>query len=160
MKRVFAIIGIIFSFILITGCTTSNTTKKYSVNGINVTMDDDFVEKENVSYTTYLLSDKAMFLALKEDFTTLSQIGIDNNSKLEDYANIIKKTNNLTNEFKKENNFMYTTYEKQINGKNYFYLAAVYKAKDAFWLVNFACVDKDKDKYMPKFIEWTKTVEF
>lgn len=160
MKKIFAIVTIMLGALIITGCSALETTKEYSANGVSVTMDEGFVQKENVAYTTYFLSDNAMFLALKEDFSSLSQIGLSENSSLKDYAEVIKTANNLENEFKEQDNFMYTTYESEVSGKEFFYLAAVYKTDDSFWLVNFACSSSDKDVYTKKFLEWAKTVKF
>ena len=48
----------------------------------------------------------------------------------------------------------------EMNGKNIYYLATVNKSEDAFWLIQFICSEKNKDKYKPKFLEWSKTVSF
>ena len=54
----------------------------------------------------------------------------------------------------------YFEYVKEMNGKNIYYLATVNKSEDAFWLIQFICSEKNKDKYKPKFLEWSKTVSF
>ena len=54
----------------------------------------------------------------------------------------------------------YFTYEKEVNGKKYFYLASVHKSTDAFYLVQYICLSKNKEKYEPKFLTWDKTVKF
>ena len=55
--------------------------------------------------------------------------------------------------------FAYFVYEKEVSGKEFYCTAVVYKADDAFWLVNFACEDKNKEEYSEKFIDWASTVE-
>ena len=54
----------------------------------------------------------------------------------------------------------YFSYEKEVNGKKYFYLASVHKSTDAFYLVQYICLSKNKEKYEPKFLTWDKTVKF
>ncbi len=145
---------------LLTGCALLNNTKTYTSNGISVTMDSGFYEKELVSQTVYLESKDAIFTALKEDYASLAAVNITKDSTLKDYTDIVKTVNGMTESFTEKDGLIYATYEKNVSGKDFFYLVTAYKTDDAFWLVNFACNKKDKAKFEPKFIEWAKTVEF
>lgn len=151
---------VLFAILLLTGCSLGKTTKTYSTNGISVTMDSGFYEKELVSQTVYLESQDAIFTALKEDFESLVGTTITSESTLKEYADVIKTGNNLTEDFIEKDGILYTTYEKEVSGKDFFYLVTVYKTNDAFWLINFASNAKDKAKFEPKFIEWAKTITF
>ncbi len=164
MKKYAKLICLGLLLFVVTGCSLSSlfkeSTKKYTVNGISVTMNDSFYEKDLVSQTAYLESQDAIFSALKEDFTELEVVGITKDSTLTDYAEAVKTANSFTGNIIEKDGLVYFTYEKDVSGKSFFYLASVYKADDAFWLVNFACESKNKDEFEPKFIEWAKTVEF
>ena len=55
--------------------------------------------------------------------------------------------------------FEYTFLNEELN-QTYTYFCVTFKAKDAFWLVQFACLEGKYDKYQEKFVEWAKTVSF
>ena len=71
-----------------------------------------------------------------------------------------KENNKADYELQKEDSLRYFTYEKEVSGKNYFYLSAVAKSNDSFWLLTFASDVKDRDKYEPLFKTWAKSVKF
>ncbi len=164
MKKIITTLSIVLTVLLLGGCTSTEVKKsdlvKYSSNGISINMPSGFTESEDVNFTVFMSSQKAMFTALKESFTVLEPIGLNSESSLAEYAEVLKKTNGFDNDFIKEGNFMYNTYTREVNNQTFFYVGVVYKSNDAFWLINFACLDEDKDTYKPKFIEWAKTVEF
>lgn len=162
MKKYLKYFSLLLVGVLLTGCAFLEDEKTYEVNGIKITMANDMVEKDLVSQTAYLEGDEVIFTALKESFTDLSQVGITEESALKDYANLILTGNKLDSKVIEDdtNNVTYFTYEKEISGKDFYYLASVYKANDAFWLVNFACEKKNADEYKDKFLKWASTVEF
>lgn len=161
MKKYLKYFSLLLVGVLLTGCAFLEDEKTYEVNGIKITMANDMVEKDLVSQTAYLEGDEVIFTALKESFTDLSQVGITEESTLKDYANLILTGNKLDSKVIEDaNNVTYFTYEKEISGKDFYYLASVYKANDAFWLVNFACEKKNVNEYKDKFLKWASTVEF
>ena len=106
-RIILGIFAVVFCFFL-AGCEFNVGEKKYSVNGINVTLEDGLVETDIVSQTVYLKGIDMEFTALKESFTDLEKVNITSENSLEDYASS----------------------------------------------------EKNKDKYKPKFLEWSKTVSF
>ena len=99
-------------------------------------------------------------MGLKENFTDLETIGINSESTEDDYASAVLENNKADYELQKEDSLRYFTYEKEVSGKNYFYLSAVAKSNDSFWLLTFASDVKDRDKYEPLFKTWAKSVKF
>ena len=81
---------------------------------------------------------------------------------LEQYGNLVLKNNNLSAS-ELQNLDGLTEFEYEFTNPNtkdtYTYFSFVYKADDAFWLVQFACDVKDYNEYKPYFIEWAKTVD-
>lgn len=166
VKTVVSIIaGVIAFFIAYMGVTEITNkeanTKKYSSNGFNITLPDNFYEKDLASVTTYLESEKVIVTALKEEFSILGTAGISEDSSLDDYAEAVAKNNNLTIDLKEINNtdYKYFTYERTNSGKTFYYMGVVLKSNDSFWLVNFACEKKNKDEYHDKFVNWAKTIK-
>ena len=143
MKKYAQLVCLSLILFLVAGCSLSSlfkeSTKKYTVNGISVTMNDSFYEKDLVSQTAYLESQEAIFTALKEEFTELEAAGINKDATLKDYAEAVKNANSFTGDIIEKDGLVYFTYEKDVSGKSFFYLATVYKTDDAFWLINFAC---------------------
>lgn len=151
-------IFLIFIFCLfLTGC---NNTKTYTSHGMSIEMPKGFYEKSLASTTVYFESQTAIVTGLKETFSTLSQVGLDKNSSLQDYLKLVLKNNNKDESLKEDGDLVYFTYESNVSGKDFFYTAVGYKASDSFWLFNFACVADNKDIYASKFLDWAKTVKF
>ena len=142
------------------GCQSTVSDKTYTSHGLTITMNDGFTEKELVNATVYYLSNDAIFMGLKENFTDLETIGINSESTEDDYASAVLENNKADYELQKEDSLRYFTYEKEVSGKNYFYLSAVAKSNDSFWLLTFASDVKDRDKYEPLFNTWAKSVKF
>lgn len=159
-KRIGIIVLMMFTLIL-GGCFNSEVKQKdYSSHGFNIKMDDGMTEKDLATATATYMSDKVVVTALKEEFTLLEAIDIDEKSSIEDYAEAVIKNNKADYELKEKDGINYFEYEKTVSGKDYYYYAVVYKSDDAFWLVNFACEKNNKSEYQEKFFEWAKTVTF
>ena len=158
MKRLGIYILVIFTFcMLLTGC---NKTKTYTSHGMSIDLPIGFYEKSLASATVYLESQTAIITGLKETYTTLSQVGLDDSSSLTDYLELVLENNQKTESLKEDDNLVYFTYEATVNDKNFFYTTVGYKTSDGFWLFNFACEVENKDIYASKFLEWAKTVKF
>lgn len=71
-RIILGIFAVVFCFFL-AGCEFNVGEKKYSVNGINVTLEDGLVETDIVSQTVYLKGIDMEFTALKESFTDLEK---------------------------------------------------------------------------------------
>ena len=160
------IVGVIAFIVAFVGITQINNktiekTKKYSSNGFNIELPDNFYEKDLASVTAYLESEKTIVTVLKEEFSILGTAGITKDSSLDDYANAVANNNNLTIDLKEieKTDYKYFSYERTNSGKTFYYIGVVLKSNDSFWLVNFACDKKNKDTYQNKFIEWAKTIK-
>lgn len=159
-KRIGIIVLMVFC-VMLGGCFNASVKQKdYSSHGFNIKMDDGMTEKDLATTTASFMSDNAIVTALKEEFDILEAVDIDENSSIEDYAKAVIKNNKADYELKEKDGINYFEYEKAVNGKDYYYLAVVYKSDDAFWLVNFACDKSNKDEYQGKFFDWAKTVTF
>lgn len=157
MKKIFVVL---LSCLVLVGCQVKAKDKTYTSHGLTITMQEGFVEKEIVAATVYYVSIDAVVMAIKEDFTSLEAIGINSSSSIDDYADAVLKNNGVDYNIQKEDGITYFTYEKEVSGKQYFYLSQVTKADDSFWLLNFMCDVKDKSKYEPLFKKWAKSVKF
>lgn len=159
-KKVFVSLLAFVVCMTLGGCFFAKNDKTYESHGLSITMPEGYTEKSVVAQTVYLEGTETIFTALKEDLSTLAQIGIDENTSLKDYAKAVVENNKADYEVKEEDGLTYFEYEKQVSGKDYYYLACVLKSDDAFWLVNFASETSNKSKYQPLFKKWAKTIKF
>lgn len=161
MKKYFGTIFIIMLAVITTfsfsGCSFGSSLYEFD-SGISITLPSGFYEKSHISMTYYLESSDALFLAIKEDFSTLGTVYIDGSSSVDDYAEVVIYQNSLSSEVQHLSGLTCFTYTKSVSGKSFFYLAVVKKGTDAFWLCQFVCEDSDKDEYQPKFLTWGQTI--
>lgn len=175
MKKVLSLFACMMLLFGVQGCSlfsdddSSDTPKAsekkdkvYSDNGMKITIPSDFYKKDIASLTNYYESEEAIVTALKQGFKELDGTDLSSKSSLEDYAKAVLSTNKLDSKlYTSDNNkYIYFTYEKEVSGKDFYYMGVVYKTEDAFWLLNFACNKKDKSDYSDTFIKWANTVEF
>jgi len=139
-------------FIAFTGCARE---KEFSKAGMTITLTTDFVENDIVTQTAYYVSQKAIVTALKEDGSALG------NYTVEQYAKLVCKANNLSDSsVTVKDDYAEFTYEKELNGKEYFYYARCLKNGTDYWLFQFACETKNSEKYVPTFEKWASTIKF
>lgn len=128
--------------------------KTFSAEGMSVTLTKEFKQCEYEPYTVAFDSKHLAVFATKEDFNLVA--GFENYT-LDQYLDLVIEANNIT-----------TQTTKKTDGLTYFiceagdfrYFSFVYKAEDAFWLVQFAVRTEEADQYEARIIQWAKTVEF
>jgi len=162
MKKILsALLLVVLTLSALTSCASAKPKEKvFSIEGMKITLTDEFVEKQHVSYTAYYETSKALVVAIQEEFSMLSSLGIDTNISLKEYAELVISSNKLSNiEVKESDGLVCFEHEKELSGKNYVYFSTVYKANDAFWLFQFACEKSEYDSMKNDFIKWAKSVE-
>lgn len=132
----------------------------YSSNGFTITMDSGFYKKDLATATFYYESTNSALIGVKEYFKDLVDFDITENSTLDDYANLISYINESDYNFIDLNDkIKYFTYEKNISDKDFFYMAAITKGSDSFWLITLFCEKENKEDLVLKFEKWLNTVE-
>lgn len=165
VKKILAILGgiVVFGifFFIIMNLFSNDKEVEYQVNGFQITLPSNFLEKDYVSLTAYLESNEVLVTALKEEFSTLEAANITSDSTLEEYANAVVSANEIEAEVQYGPNgkFMYFSYERTSNNKDFSYIGVVMKGPDAFWLMNFACESKNISTYRDKFLTWASTIK-
>ncbi|MBR2970269.1 MAG: hypothetical protein IKC48_00515 [Clostridia bacterium] len=162
---IFLIVLIVSSIIgLIIGASLfpeENANRKtFSAYGMTITLTEAFSEIDVPNFTAAYESNNVAVCALKEPFTLFHGFS---SYTLEEYGNEVIKTNRLTSVELKEADgltyFMYDYKDPQTR-KNYTYFAFVYKADDAFWLVQFATLTRKVNKHFEQIFYWAGSVEF
>ncbi len=166
MKKIFKnltiVLVLLVSSLSFVACGGPKAKTFTSDAGLSITLNDSFYEKNIVSQTMYLESKTMIFVALKEDFTTVQNAGYNPTTMtLMDYAALVIKNNklNVSAKFDEQNNLTYINYQKSVSGKNFNYYAVVFKGTDAFWLCQFGCESKNYNSYKSQFVNFAKTIK-
>lgn len=169
MKRFLAIpisVLVLIGTLLTTGCSVrfsifSSAPKEYSKNGITLTLPGNFSETEAEGYDYALESRDVAVMVLKERFSDYEALGVSvSDMTLFDYAGLIITANGLpeSTPISTADGLTSFTYEREVDGDEFYYYSVAYKGSDAFWIVQFVCIAKDKNDKQSDFAEYAKSV--
>lgn len=161
-KRILACILTAASLLLFAGCGTKNVKeakdKTFSVEGMNITLTGGFSKKDMEGYTACFDSSEIAVFALRETADGISAMS------LLEYAALVLKANASKSPSGIETidgmTCLEYTWTNETTQTEYKYLTFLYKAPDAFWMVQFSCKTADYEADKPYFVKWAKTVRF
>ena len=163
MKTRFSILtvgAIAFVFLLVcSGCSVFQAKDKtFEKAGMQITLTSAFYEKEIASQTAYYESTTAIVTALKEE----KDLFPDFDFTIAQYTDLVLNNNHLSSEKAQRDGkeYMYFSYERSVSGKDFYYVATTHKAKDAYWLIQFACTVENKEKMTEDFFTWADSITF
>lgn len=167
MKRIaITVLCLLLTAALLAGCVFSAEPfaaekQEFSSNGMSITLTKGFKETSQQGYTVCFDSSRAAVFALKEEFTLAEGLG---DLTLKEYCDLVFQSNadkspEHGDDINGNPTMIYQFYNEDTKVE-YHYLAVMYKASDAFWLVQFACDVEHAEEYEPYFIEAAKTVTF
>ena len=160
LKCLSAVLVLTTLILSLVGCSLFDSLSKpkdkdFSKAGMTITLTDEFTEQELVTHTAYYVSQKSIVVILKENDPLL------NNYTLKKYAELVCTANNLDEStIRSKNNYVELTYEKDLNGKEYYYYYRCYKNGNDFWSVQFGCETKNTEELQPFFEKWADTFRF
>lgn len=136
-------------------------SKEYSKDGFSIVLDGDFALKEKEGIDIYYESLTSFVAVLKEDFKTLEQIKLDENSTLDEYGAAVLKNNSMNKELLdlEDGKYKYFEYDSTVGDQQFYYIGVITKGSDGFYLINFCSEYKNKDEFQPKFLKWAKTIK-
>lgn len=157
--------GLSSSGILDAADTAPPADKTFSHDGMSITLTEEFLNTtwavgEDAGYNAVYSDSAVMVLTLKESFSLIP--GAEEYT-LEEYANLTIEANGmLTTVNTDENGLMYFThlYDDPESGDSYYYYDYVFKSGDAFWLVQFATLEKDAADYADDITRWANSITF
>ncbi len=161
-KMIIVVVFLIFfmiGFLGVRGFLTQEKEKAFDLDGFHITLIDQFQEEEMDGVTVYLESDYVGIAAYQEPFTDLEIIGLNKNSTLDEYMQLVIQNNGGDEEIKHENDLTYVEYEKEIDGETYYYFVTTFKGEDSFWGVIFFTLKDNKNTYRDDFIKWAQSIE-
>ncbi|MCL1822866.1 MAG: hypothetical protein FWG44_01565 [Oscillospiraceae bacterium] len=157
------IAGVLVVVLVLVFAVFSNMSspKEFSKAGLTITLTDKFdVPKERYpDFDVVYESRTSMMAAIKEDFGTLEYVGIPSDISLREYAEMVMDANRKSGSVKEKDGLVYFEYTDSNQGQRFSYFATVFRGKDAYWLVQFFCEEKNYDKLQKDFIKWAQSVE-
>lgn len=149
---------------LISGCglsaaITKGSPKDFTKAGMTITLTTKFSEQELVNQTACYSSQTIVVTALKEENSLFEKANVQVKN-LSEYANLVIETNKISSTVKESDGATYFIYEAEANGKTFKYYARVFKAEDAYWLVQFGCEKDNFDGLELEFVDYSDTVVF
>lgn len=153
------IVGFAIGWFATTGLLgASGEAKDFEVNGMQITLTDEFRKQGASGFTAGYGSKDVAVLVLEEEFSLQAGFG---DLTLQEYAQLVLKNNGYSSQIKTENGVTYFEYEATVStGETYHYIAATYKGPDAFWLIQFATEKSDAAAYRDQIFTWAKSVTF
>lgn len=142
------------------GCNQEAQPKTFSAQGMSITLTDEFREFDAENFTVGYETGDVVVLGLKEEFSLME--GAEDYT-LEEYGNLVLQSNGM-DDFQLDTvegvTFFEYLYTDPDTNENYQYFSCVYKANDAFWLMQFVTLEENVDIYAEQFLAWAKSVEF
>lgn len=154
------ILGLITGILIGIG-RTSGGNKKFTSNGMSITLTNNFVKRNIQGYTACFDSKDVAVFTLKEGFELID--GFENYTVAE-YGKLVLQANNFNSSVKLKTSgellYFEYTFLNQENGETYHYTTFLYKADDAFWSIQFATLENKSSEYRQTIFDWASTVEF
>ena len=157
-----ALVGAVLGYLIVSGLHSAKAAapKTFTAEEMSITLTKEFSETDAGDFTAVFESNEAVVLAVKEPFSLGEGFG---DLTLDEYVDIAISSNGIKNAEKKDlggvPGFTYT-YDNPNNNESYKYYVYTYKLGDAFWMIQFASLEKDAEKLAPQFAEWAKTISF
>ncbi|MBO5006616.1 MAG: hypothetical protein J6C89_04140 [Clostridia bacterium] len=136
--------------------------KTFSCNEISITLTKEFrdFDYSDGVYDFVYETKKVCVFGLKEKFSEFPEV---KDFTVEEYGNFLIIINELKDtELEEENgitSFEYDAYNSEVDSY-YHYYVCLYPRDDAFWVVQFATLSKDFEKYRSDIAEWARSVDF
>lgn len=140
----------------------SSAPAEYTVDNMTITMTKGFEALEVEGYTGSFYCNEVVMSTIQEKFADYEYYFPDiADWSVEEYADLSVSANG-NYELKKNGDIPYFefTSPNELTKEDYYYMASMYKAPDAFWIVQFAVPESEMNEYQPIFLDWAKSVKF
>ncbi|MBQ7335724.1 MAG: hypothetical protein IJW92_04570 [Clostridia bacterium] len=165
MKRKFTLVlaACLVLTALLCGCSLFEEKAEVFTSGnMSITLTNRFSESDQEGCEAiYSSLEGKVVVVIKETFDDLRDLGCDESSTASDYARLVIDVHEMSDTAVKEKDGVtYYTYESDVDGVSYSYLATVHKSGDAFWLIQFASTTENYAKFEETFFTYAKSVQF
>ena len=135
------------------------TSQTFTVNGISITLTDEFEEGDLDGHDAFFFSDTVGVVVDSEAYTIFTEKGYNiDDVSLVQYAQWLQEANEMPDsEIADDNGIVSITYSRD-NG--YTYYLCVYKGPDSFVRVTFYTQGENYDAVFQDFVKWAGSVAF
>lgn len=151
------IVGAILGYLAVSALMGAPAKAKvFRDEGFSITLTEDFKTSNQDKFDICYLSQRVAVMVLSEDFANLPD---RQNTSVEEYAQLVIASNNLNSAVRKQDGAVYFEYDRTVSGKDYSYVAFVFRGEDEFWMVQFSTESKDAAQYREDIFRWASSVE-
>ena len=155
-KLTFIILSILMIVCTLTSCESTFTPCEFYQKGMTVTLDTSFNRALAGDYTCCYQSPRAAVYGLKEEFGE----ALTEETTLQEYASKVLQANGITASVEEKGTYLRFVYETEQVNVQYTYEVCLYKAGDAFWMIQFACPTDSYENQKADIESWAKSVVF
>ena len=145
-----------------TACSLFSLTepKNFTCFDMTITLDNSFEDYVSEEGDASFVSDKHGYgvSITKKDFYLFEDENIPIPSSIEDFVAYENPHADITTET--SDGVTYYIQEREVEGRDFTYLVALYESTDAYWKVSFVCESHKFDKAKPHFLAFAQTVMF
>ena len=152
-----AILGGLIGFLTNYEPPAGNDPKTFTDEGMSIVLTEGFKSTSVDGYNFAFESRDAVVFGLKEPFTLME--GFENYT-IEEYGQLIIDNNELDSGLQTKDGTTYLTYTGDVDGTQYHYTAYLYKAGDAFWMIQFATTSEKAPTMADSIHQWASSVTF
>lgn len=147
---------IVLMIVTLSGCSAK--PKNFTVNGLTITLTEEFSVGSAANYDVYISNDDVSFSAVEEDADTLEYAGYEIAS-LNDYSLEILELNKASKDsLIKRDNYYYFTNTSTKSGASFTYVHCMFKGNSSYWVCEFVCKTKDYKRLENKILGWADTI--
>lgn len=131
--------------------------KDFTLEELTITLTDAFSDLEVEGATGAFRSRDCSVFLIREG---LDRFENGSEMTIADYAERVQENNQMEVEIKTEGDLTYFERSATTDGQTFNYYSVMYRAPEAFWLLQFACESDDYEVYRPYFVSWAQSVTF
>lgn len=160
MKKIAAFFLLAAVLVLtVTGCSLFEPEEKtFTKNGLTITLTDEFVESQNVTYMAYYASTDIVVAVIKESKSLFAETEYANIT-LRDYAELVKSANELDTTIEEKDGLICFAFDMEQNGNSLRWLGTVYEGEDAWWFIQFGCLAEEYSDLESDILKYAKSVK-
>ena len=148
------ILGSAAGHFLAGGLFSAEEAKTFTEGDFQITLTDAFEPTEEAGLYAAYQAKSAMVFTVREEKAYFGDIS------LEEYSELVLEANGKINiQVNREEGFLWFEYTDTPDEQEIYYFVVCCQSGDAFWIVNFATPESNREEYRDTFLDWAKSIE-
>lgn len=150
---VLLVLGLAVGVLTFGGSCRTAEPRSFTAGGFSITLTDAFEEGGHEGFHAAYVSPASLVYVVREEATP------DDPLTLKEYAQRLQETNSDgTLEMQEQDGFVFFEFTAQTESQNVYMLIACYQSQDAYWAVNMATPEENKEDFRQLFLSWAASV--